>query len=306
MGFTRRIVFISALLSIAVATLLLIVLGSTAGARARAEAAEYLTDAHGGSAPAETVSEPRAEAARPPTRGEADHQDNERRIRTIARNLLTPAGQPNQRAITALQALGVEVIPIILPRFTGEETPEQEAVLSVLEAFSEPEVAQHLMSVLPSVHSQTMARKIGGAIHTLGDARCCEQLAELTGDRNEGARLAAVIALRTCPPEACAETLVRQLKQEPSAEVRIEALESLAFAPDVSADEGIRLTLKDQVPDVRLAAVKLVAARKAVHLREELKGLTRSDPSPHVRKASAQALTELRMKVPAPPDDAPR
>jgi HEAT repeat protein len=232
------------------------------------------------------------------------NEPDEKRIRTIARNLLTPEGKVNPHAIAALQSLGPDVIPIILHRFTGEETPEQEALLSVLEAFSEPAVAHHLMSVLPSTQSKAMARKIGGAIHTLGDVQCCERLAELAGDNNEAARLAAAIALRTCPADTSAATLVRQLNEDSSSECRIEALEGLAPASEAFANEAIRLTLQDKVPDVRLAAVKMITRRRAVNFQEDLKRLARSDSSPHVRKASSQALVELRLKTPASEEDA--
>jgi hypothetical protein len=296
-GFTRRVIFISLLLSIVITTTLVIIFARTGSGRFEAEASEYGEAAPAPRAEAEGIAPPEDV---PETTGADVGAESEKRIRTIARNLMTPAGKINTRAVAALQALGPGVIPIVLHRFTGEETPEQEALLAVLEAFSEPEVAHHLTSVLPSTHSKTMGRRIGNTIHTLGDAQCCEQLVEITADRNEAARLGACIALRTCPTEMSSAALLQQVAHDPSPECRVEALESLTPAPDAVADEGVRVALQDETADIRLAAVRLIVRRKAAYFQEELKRLTRADVSPHVRKACAQALVELRMKSPPP------
>ncbi|HAK94407.1 MAG TPA: hypothetical protein DCM87_05255 [Planctomycetes bacterium] len=201
--------------------------------------------------------------------------------------------------MTALQAIGTPVIPFLLPRFSGEENPGQEAILQVLEAFSEPEVACHLIDVLATVRSGRMGRRIGAAVHAMGDTQCCERLIELVEHECAAVRLGAAVALRTCPAGDSAAALTRQISQDPSAECRLEALESLAAAPDDAAEDALRLAVRDEAADVRLAAVKMLARRRLASFQEELRRLSRSDSSPQVRKACAQALLALRMNAAA-------
>ncbi len=294
MGITRRVLLTSLALSIALTAALLIILASIGGAPPPAEAAgRALASATDGG----------AVAAAPLRLAAASDENGEGRVRAIAHNLVSPTGRINARAVTALQALGSPVIPFLLPRFYGEDNPTQEAILQVLEAFNEPEVVGHLIDTIATVQSPRMGRRIGAAVHAMGNARCCDQLLELVFHEREAVRLGAAVALRTCLSANSAAALTRQISQDPSAECRLAALESLAAAPDDAAEEALLLAVRDDAADVRLAAVKMLARRRLAGFQDELRRLSRSDSSPQVRKACAQALLALRMHGAAEPED---
>lgn len=249
------------------------VAGATAQAHARAPATVHASD-----------------RAPPP----APDLPGDRNVRTFIDNLVTPTGHVNHRAVRALQAMGPDVVHHLLPRFTGRDGTEQEALLAVLKAFAVPEVAAHLVDVLGNEPSQHMAAMIGSTLHTQGDPQMCRRLIELLESGTDPMRLAAAAALRTSPPHLCAAALLRALEGERTPAVKLQILQTLAAAPLSFLEQGIEETLADEDEGLRLKAVQIIADKKLTSFAARLHPMVADDPSPRVRRQAAQALVTLR------------
>jgi HEAT repeat protein len=285
-GINRRVVTISSALSLAIATALLSFFSTMTPTQPAAEAAEM-------------------EQA-PPAGGDDDRAARivDTRIRAIADNLTTPAGHINQRAVRALQAQGPAAIPVLLERFTGDDTRRQEALLHVLKNISEPAVTEALIQALERGPTPSMAAKIGLALNTQGEEHFCDRLRELTQARDPAVRASAACALRTCGDRASAVVLLRLLKSDDDPSVRREAIASLGQSPLPFLEQGLHQALNDSGDRVRAEAVRIVGARRLSAFAEPLSHLAGNDPAPRV-KAQARRMLALLSRDEAPPSENP-
>ena len=279
MAITRRALGLSLILSACVVAVLLVVFSQVGE-----EAVSY--------AASENSPAPRR---RTEPAGEGKNSPHENpRLRAIIKNLVTPWGHVNQRAVRALKASGPGIVPILLARFTGADNPEQEALLEVLAGFSDPAITQALMEHLESVGSMRMALKIGRILEPSEDPDLCGRLITLAHSHSPEARAAAALAMGNCSGPRAALTLLTLLKRDENEIVRSRALESLKRAPAGTVKQAILAAARDPSPRIRARAVRIASDRGLNKLEDLLAELFRQDPSIRVKRAAHRALGVLR------------
>jgi HEAT repeat protein len=281
-GIDQRTLTTSIVISACVSAALLLLFSSMASKTEQAEAATR------------TVTRPIRAEENPTVRQDIARKSLQQRIQAIADNLVTPSGHLNQRAVRALRAQGPAVVPVLLGRFTGEETAVQEGILMVLGDSGEAAVTERLLDVLESGVSPPMAVKIGTAIRTQGDAVFCKRLEGMVTAESPAIRLAAAVALGTCPSRTAAVALVRLVKSDDDENVRTRALASLKASHPAFLEQALTFSLLDSSPRVRLAAVRVVEEHRCADFADELRGLLKHDPAPSVKRAARRALGALR------------
>jgi HEAT repeat protein len=287
-GIDRKTFFLSLALAAGFSLLLLVVFAHLGPQHHVAEATPHAPDP---APPREVPARaPVTKAARIPRRSTAPHRERRtRRFEAIIDNLVTPSGQVNQRAVRALRVSGPAVVPALLDRFTGEATRFQEAILLVLSGFDDPEIGERLLAALEAEPPERFALAIGSALRARGDPRLCERLEELTQAPRAPARAAAALALRSCPGGSAAAALVRLLKTDDSATVRVSALSALGDSHEAFLDQALGIALADRAQQIRLEAVRIVERHRLTRFAAELEPLL-DDPAPAVGRAARRAL----------------
>jgi len=243
-----------------------------------------------GAVTASTVESSTAPAFRNPVPSQPPSADQ--RLRVLLRNLATPAGRVNPRAVRAVREVGSLAVPVILEELQDGDDAYQEALILCLGEIGDPAGLDPLLRRLARP-GDPLKEAVTASLSGLISEEAAPRVLALLASEAPDVRVAALRVLcRTSTPDVT-RAAIRTLLDDVSPDARSAALDLLGNARDESAPEAILLSLNDSDRGIRVRAVRLLGRYPCAGAREALKGRFSDDPDVEVRRAAAEALARL-------------
>ncbi|MBN1419763.1 MAG: HEAT repeat domain-containing protein [Planctomycetes bacterium] len=216
----------------------------------------------------------------------------EQRIHILLRNLATPSGRVNPRAIRAVREVGSLAIPAILEEMQQGDDAFQEALIICLGEIGDPAGLDPLLGRL-SRPGDPLKDAVVRSVSALISEETAAGVIGLMRAEAPDVRIAALRVLAKVQTSDVIHSAIGVLLEDPSPEARVAAIDLLETAQDDAVPGALLLSLDDTDKTVRLRAVHILGRRPCEGAREALKARFTEDPDVEVRRAAAEALARL-------------
>ena len=207
---------------------------------------------------------------------------------------LTQPGTPNATRIAALSGLveaqGGRAVPLLLELIQGEEEDLQKAAGRLLVGIPGESVSVHAAELLHALGEDGQLVLLA-ALASRGDKAAAPNVLGLLSSKREAVRLAATQALGVLGDARHVNALAGMTAGD-GAGAR-EAADSLARLTGDGVDDALLMLLEEQKPELQLAAVQALAARRCAEAPTALLTLAGATTNGVVRMACLKSLRDI-------------